>query len=71
MKFIFVTGIVFYQAILSPLIKGLLGVSAFCRYSPSCSAYARAQIEHFGVVRGSLKAGKRILSCQPFTTKAL
>jgi putative membrane protein insertion efficiency factor len=55
-----------YQLIISPSLKGLLGMPAMCRYSPSCSEYARIAIIRHGVLRGSLLTGKRLLTCHPF-----
>jgi uncharacterized protein len=37
-----------------------------CRYVPTCSEYAMEAIERFGVLRGSLMAGERLLRCHPF-----
>jgi putative membrane protein insertion efficiency factor len=36
-----------------------------CRFSPSCSAYAREALLLHGVARGGWLALKRILRCQP------
>jgi putative membrane protein insertion efficiency factor len=49
-----------YQLVLSPLIGDV------CRFEPSCSRYAIAVIERFGILRGSLLAMKRILRCHPW-----
>ena len=38
-----------------------------CRFVPSCSQYGYEAIEKYGVVKGSLMAGWRILRCNPFT----
>jgi uncharacterized protein len=38
-----------------------------CRYEPTCSAYAAESIERFGVARGALLAGWRLLRCNPFS----
>ncbi len=49
-----------YQWLLSPF------VGSACRFSPTCSEYARlAMIDH-GAFRGSWLALLRILRCQPF-----
>jgi hypothetical protein len=49
----------FYQRYISVLKRPT------CRFVPTCSEYAVEAIEHFGVVRGSLKALWRLLRCQP------
>ena len=38
-----------------------------CRYEPSCSSYAAESVERFGVLRGCLLAGWRLLRCNPFS----
>jgi uncharacterized protein len=48
-----------YRRWLSPLL------APSCRFSPSCSAYARGALLLHGVARGLLLAGWRILRCQP------
>jgi len=37
-----------------------------CRYVPSCSEYAMEAIEHWGALRGSWMAVRRVLRCHPF-----
>jgi len=49
-----------YQVLISPY----LGHS--CRFVPSCSQYALDAIERYGIIRGTVKAGFRILRCNPF-----
>ncbi len=49
-----------YRYTLSPL----LGYR--CRFYPSCSEYAQTAINRYGVVRGLLMSGKRLLCCHPF-----
>jgi len=57
---LFVLLIRLYQIVLSPFIGNV------CRFEPSCSRYAIAVIERFGVLRGSFLAAKRIGRCHPF-----
>lgn len=66
MKTSLIVLISFYQNILSPLLHQLLGTKTMCRYSPTCSQYAKQMIEKHGVLKGSIFAIKRFLSCQPF-----
>jgi len=38
----------------------------FCRFQPSCSDYAIAAIEKYGVIKGGGKALWRVSRCNPF-----
>jgi len=51
----------FYQSGISPLFGG----RAVCRFTPSCSEYAKQAIEKHGSWRGAWLAIKRILRCRP------
>ena len=46
---------------------GLLTPAGTCKYHPSCSQYALDALRKYGLVRGSLKAGWRILRCNPWS----
>ena len=37
-----------------------------CRFSPTCSEYARLSVLQYGAVLGCLRAGRRLMLCQPF-----
>lgn len=50
----------FYQTAISPL----LGPS--CRYTPTCSEYARQALIKHGPFKGLWLAVKRILRCRPW-----
>lgn len=50
-----------YQYILSPL----LGPSK-CRYTPSCSEYAREALQKHGLAKGGWISLKRIARCAPW-----
>jgi uncharacterized protein len=49
-----------YQMVISPL------TGPTCRFVPSCSAYTRDAIQHFGPCRGLRLGLWRILRCHPF-----
>ena len=55
--------IAIYRAAISPVIHALNGPA--CRFEPSCSAYARDAIAHYGIVRGGAMAIWRIARCNP------
>jgi hypothetical protein len=50
-----------YQRLLSPVI------GQRCRYHPSCSEYAVQAISRFGILRGLVLAGWRLLRCNPWS----
>jgi putative membrane protein insertion efficiency factor len=62
-KAFFVGLINFYQAYLRCIFP------CACRFSPSCSDYAKLAIVKYGILRGSMMALKRILCCHPFSKK--
>jgi putative membrane protein insertion efficiency factor len=53
----------FYKAYLSLLVGGS------CRFEPTCSMYAYAAVERFGVARGSWLTLKRLLRCHPLSRR--
>ena len=53
--------IVLYQRLISPLIPPR------CKYHPSCSNYAAQAIREFGILRGLVLAGWRLLRCNPWS----
>tara|TARA_B100001175_G_C18893919_1_gene350082 strand:+ start:197 stop:445 length:249 start_codon:yes stop_codon:yes gene_type:complete len=59
MKYLLIKIIKLYKILISPFLGNN------CRYLPSCSEYFIESVEKFGVVKGSLKGIKRILSCHP------
>jgi putative membrane protein insertion efficiency factor len=40
---------------------------ASCKYHPSCSRYALDALRQYGLVRGSVLAGWRLLRCNPWS----
>ena len=51
----------FYQRAISPALP------RSCKYHPSCSDYAVEAIRSYGIVRGLVLAGWRVLRCNPFS----
>ncbi len=60
MKKILIALIDFYKRHISPALPPA------CRFSPSCSQYAREAIELHGAFKGSLLSIWRVLRCNPF-----
>jgi len=56
----------FYQTFISVILKNILGVNKMCRFSPTCSEYAKRTISKEGLFNGVKKSTMRILRCQPF-----
>ena len=50
-----------YQRVLSPAF------GSRCKYYPSCSEYAAQSITRFGILRGLILAGWRLLRCNPWS----
>ncbi len=50
-----------YQKLVSPLL------GERCKYYPSCSEYAAQAITRFGILRGLVLAGWRLLRCNPWS----
>jgi len=50
-----------YQKVVSPLI------GQRCRYYPTCSEYAVQAVRRFGILRGLVLAGWRLLRCNPWS----
>lgn len=59
MKTIFIFIIKIYKRLLSPYLGNN------CRYLPSCSDYFMECLEVYGVIKGSMKGFKRIITCHP------
>jgi putative membrane protein insertion efficiency factor len=51
----------YYQRNISPVVPPT------CKYTPTCSNYAKEAVETHGALRGSLLAMWRILRCNPFS----
>jgi uncharacterized protein len=53
--------IVAYQRFVSPAIPRR------CKYEPTCSRYAVSAIREYGILRGLVLAGWRLLRCNPWS----
>ena len=53
--------VVAYQRLLSPALPRR------CRYEPTCSRYAVQAIGEYGILRGLVLAGWRLLRCNPLS----
>lgn len=53
--------IVAYQRVLAP------GLPRRCRYEPTCSHYAVQAVRRYGILRGLVLAGWRLLRCNPWS----
>jgi putative membrane protein insertion efficiency factor len=60
MKYVLVFLITLYQKLISPWLP------PSCRYTPTCSQYAREALLKHGLFRGLLLAVKRLSRCHPF-----
>ena len=61
MREVVVAPIRFYRRVISPAL------GPRCKYHPSCSAYALQAIRTYGVLRGLVLAGWRLLRCNPWS----
>jgi len=53
--------IVIYQQVISPAIPRR------CKYEPTCSRYAVGAIREYGILKGLVLAGWRLLRCNPWS----
>jgi uncharacterized protein len=56
-----VAPIVVYQHVISPAIPQR------CKYEPTCSRYAVGAIREYGILRGLVLVGWRLLRCNPWS----
>jgi putative membrane protein insertion efficiency factor len=61
MRAVFTAPIRLYSRFISPLL------GPRCKYYPSCSSYAVQVIERYGILRGVVLAGWRVLRCNPWS----
>ena len=61
MRYAAIGAVRLYQLLLSPLFAGS------CKYHPSCSRYAIDALRQYGLVRGCVLAGWRLVRCNPWS----
>lgn len=61
MKAVAIAPIRLYQRFISPMFPRR------CKYHPTCSEYAVGAVREFGVMRGLVLAGWRLLRCNPWS----
>jgi putative membrane protein insertion efficiency factor len=61
MRFVGIGGIYLYRYTLGMLFP------ATCKYHPSCSQYAIDALRQYGVLRGIVLVGWRLLRCNPWS----
>jgi putative membrane protein insertion efficiency factor len=49
-----------YRYALSPFL------APSCRFTPTCSQYAREAVQKYGALKGGYLAARRLLRCHPF-----
>ena len=54
-----------YRRLLSPMLPPR------CRYEPSCSTYAAQAVRRFGILKGLVLGGWRLLRCNPWSRGGL
>jgi len=50
-----------YRRLISPALPSR------CKYEPTCAGYAEQAIREFGILRGVVLAGWRLLRCNPWS----
>ena len=61
MKYLAMGLVYVYRWTISPLL------GSRCKYHPSCSQYALDALREYGLVKGSILAGWRLLRCNPWS----
>ena len=64
MKKICIYLIDWYQKIISKILEIKY---IRCKFYPTCSEYTRQAIKKYGVIKGCILGGVRILKCNPFS----
>lgn len=65
MRALVMKSIRWYQKFISRVF--LAGLTAGCRFSPSCSLYTYQSVAKYGTIKGLFLGVIRILKCHPFS----
>lgn len=57
--------IAFYRRVISPALHAVFGSEGFCRFTPTCSEYARQAFIRHGFLKGFALSSYRLLRCNP------
>jgi putative membrane protein insertion efficiency factor len=60
-KYVGIGGVYLYRYTLGVFLP------ATCKYHPSCSQYAIDALRRYGLIRGTILAGWRLLRCNPWS----
>jgi putative membrane protein insertion efficiency factor len=60
-RIVVIAPIVVYRRLISPALPRR------CKYEPTCSRYATEAIREYGILRGLVLAGWRLLRCNPWS----
>jgi hypothetical protein len=60
MKYVLIFFITLYQYLFSSWLPPT------CRFTPTCSQYAKEALKRHGFIQGTFLASKRLLRCHPF-----
>jgi uncharacterized protein len=66
LQYVLIFGIRLYQVVISPVLAAAMGPSGRCRFTPSCSHYARQAIGRHGAIVGASLAVRRLCRCHPW-----
>jgi uncharacterized protein len=61
LRAVVVAPIIVYQRVISPAIPRR------CKYEPTCSRYAVDAVREYGILKGLVLAGWRLLRCNPWS----
>ena len=65
-KFLLISAIQVYRAVISPAQTFLFGATGGCRFTPTCSTYALDAVREHGAMTGTFLATKRLCRCHPW-----